>query len=319
MLLKYMKKLILTALTGLFLTSMIACASEGDALSGIESRGYKDSSRLVSTEWLAKYIAPNINDINLVIIDVRKKEAYDEGHIPGAVHLTPGEVFQQEIDGVKGMLPKSDHIAKALSSIGATPDSTILIYDGMKNLWATRGLWALDVYGHKNTILLDGVWTKWAAEGRETSSKAPTIKASSYKFSGSPNTSIIAGWEEVLDSIGDPSKLVCDTRTTGEYSGKNVRADSDRGGHIPESINLEWVKSSNDQHEFLNASQLQSIYDGVGLTDGKTIFTLCQTAVRATHSWFVLHDLLGYDNVKVYDGSWIEWGNNQDLPLETGG
>ena len=215
------------------------------------------------------------------------------------------------------MLPKSDHIAKALSSIGATPDSTILIYDGIKNLWATRGLWALDVYGHKNTILLDGVWTKWAAEGRQISTQIPTIKASSYKFSGSPNTSIIAGWEEVLDSIGDPSKLVCDSRSTGEYSGKDVRAD--RGGHIPESINLEWVKSSNDQHEFLNASQLQSIYDGVGLTDGKTIFTLCQTAVRATHSWFVLHDLLGYDNVKVYDGSWTEWGNNQDLPLETGG
>jgi len=268
---------------------------------------------LVSTEWLAD----NINDENLVIIDVRKKEQYDEGHIPGAVHLTPGQVFQQEINGVKGMLPSADHIAKHLSTIGAKPDSTILIYDGIKNLWATRGLWALDVYGHKNTILLDGVWTKWSAEGREISTTTPTVKTSSYKFSGSPNTSIIAGWEEVLASVGDPSKLVCDTRTAEEYSGKDARAD--RGGHIPESVHLEWVKSNNDNHEFIEASQLQSIYDEAGLTEGKTIYTLCQTAVRAAHTYFVLHDLLGYDNVKVYDGSWIEWGNNQELPLETGG
>ena len=313
MLFKYIKNSLKLLITFTFIFSIIGCSSVDETLSNIERRGYEDSSRLVSTEWLAD----NINDENLVIIDVRKKEQYDEGHIPGAVHLTPGEVFQQEIDGVKGMLPSADHIAKHLSAIGAKPDSTILIYDGIKNLWATRGLWALDVYGHKNTILLDGVWTKWSAEGREISTTPPTVKASSYKFSGSPNTSIIAGWEEVLASVGDPSKLVCDTRTAEEYSGKDARAD--RGGHIPESVHLEWVKSNNDNHEFIEASQLQSIYDEAGLTEGKTIYTLCQTAVRAAHTYFVLHDLLGYDNVKVYDGSWIEWGNNQELPLETGG
>ena len=122
------------------------------------------------------------------------------------------------------MLPSSSHIESHLSLIGATPESIIVLYDGKANLWASRGLWALDVYGHEDTKLLDGVWTKWSAEGREISTTTPTVKTSSYKFSGSPNTSIIAGWEEVLASVGDPSKLVCDTRTAEEYSGKDARA-----------------------------------------------------------------------------------------------
>jgi thiosulfate/3-mercaptopyruvate sulfurtransferase len=146
------------------LTLVLGCAGGDAGLENIQQRGYSDSSRLVSTEWLSSHL----NDKNLVVVDLRKKEDYDAGHIPGALHLTPGEVFQQTINEVKGMLPTLTHIEKHLGSIGLTPESVIVLYDGKANLWASRGLWALDVYGHKNTKLLDGVWTKWSAENRAT-------------------------------------------------------------------------------------------------------------------------------------------------------
>ncbi|MBO83662.1 MAG: hypothetical protein CL506_04765 [Actinobacteria bacterium] len=295
------------------LTLVLGCAGGDAGLENIQQRGYSDSSRLVSTEWLSSHL----NDKNLVVVDLRKKEDYDAGHIPGALHLTPGEVFQQTINGVKGLLPTRTHIEKHLGSIGLTPESTIVLYDGKANLWSSRGLWAMDVYGHKNTKLLDGVWTKWSAENRATSTETPTVKAYDYRFSGIVNDSLVANWEEVLNSIEDPSKIVCDTRSPEEYAGKDVRAD--RGGHIPDAKNVNWILGAEESGEFKSAAELKTLYKNAGVTDGKTIFTLCQTAVRATHTWFILSDLLGHDDVKVYDGSWIEWGNNPDLPIKTGG
>ena len=122
------------------------------------------------------------------------------------------------------------------------------------------------------------------------------------------------GGSEILDSVEDPSKIVCDTRSPDEYAGKDVRAD--RGGHIPGSENINWVNAVDESGKFLSAKDLEAIYESKGIKTDKAVYTLCQTAVRATHTWFVLQELLGYDNVKVYDGSWIEWGNS-DLPIET--
>lgn len=307
---KNLKKYLLTIM--MISAFIFSCASEENSLNNeISERGYDDSSRLVSTEWLEN----ELNNENVIIIDVRKKEQYDVGHIPGAYHMTPGEVFQQEINGVKGMLPPASHIEKNLSIVGATPESTIVLYDGNSNLWSSRGLWALDVYGHENTKLLDGVWGKWESEGKEISTSVPEEKSSNYKFKSSPNNSIIAGIDEIIESIEDPSKIVCDTRSPEEYSGKDVRAE--RGGHIPNSKNVNWVMGVNDSGEFKSADELKDLYDGAGITDGETIYTLCQTAVRATHTWFILTDLLGEANVKVYDGSWTEWGNDSSLPIET--
>ena len=307
---KNLKKYLLTIM--MISAFIFSCASEENSLNNeISERGYDDSSRLVSTEWLEN----ELDNENVIIIDVRKKEQYDAGHIPGAYHMTPGEVFQQEINGVKGMLPPASHIEKNLSIVGATPESTIVLYDGNSNLWSSRGLWALDVYGHENTKLLDGVWGKWESEGKEISTSVPEKKSSNYKFKSSPNNNIIAGIDEIIESIEDPSKIVCDTRSPEEYSGKDVRAE--RGGHIPNSKNVNWVMGVNDSGEFKSADELKDLYDGAGITDGETIYTLCQTAVRATHTWFILTDLLGEANVKVYDGSWAEWGNDSSLPIET--
>ena len=299
-----MKKIILITSA---IAIILACSSESSETS-FDDRGYSSTEKLVSAEWLEE----NIN--NVKINDVRKKEDYDLGHIPGAVRLTPNEVFQwEDSNGVKGMLPSSDHIAIALSSVGINEDDTVIFYDGNSNLWASRGLWALEVYGHEDSRLLDGSWNYWSENSFPTTSESESVEKSDYKFSGNVNSSLIAGFEEILEAVDDPSKIVCDTRSPDEYIGKDVRAD--RGGHIPGSENVNWVNAVDESGRFLSAQNLQTIYESKGIKTDKAVYTLCQTAVRATHTWFVLQELLGYDNVKVYDGSWIEWGNS-DLPIE---
>ena len=299
-----MKKIILITSA---IAIILACSSESSETS-FDDRGYSSTEKLVSAEWLEENIS------NVKIIDVRKKEDYDLGHIPGAVRLTPNEVFQwEDSNGVKGMLPSSDHIAIALSSVGINEDDTVIFYDGNSNLWASRGLWALEVYGHEDSRLLDGSWNYWSENSFPTTSESESVEKSDYKFSGNVNSSLIAGFEEILEAVDDPSKIVCDTRSPDEYIGKDVRAD--RGGHIPGSENVNWVNAVDESGRFLSAQNLQTIYESKGIKTDKAVYTLCQTAVRATHTWFVLQELLGYDNVKVYDGSWIEWGNS-DLPIE---
>ena len=304
-----MKKfLVIMLFASIFLS---ACAGETSSASDFENRGYASTEKLVSAKWLNE----NLDKKDIKIIDVRKPEKYDAGHIPGAIRITPNDVFQWVDDnGIKGMLPSSAHIATTLASIGIEPDDTIVFYDDISNLWASRGLWALEVYGHEDTRLLDGSWVYWEANGLPISTSNEEITKSDYKFTKNPNLNLIANWEEILESVEDPSKIVCDTRSPDEYSGKDVRAD--RGGHIPSSENVDWCNAVSETGEFLDAEKLKSIYDSKGIKTDKAVYTLCQTAVRATHTWFVLQELLGYDNVKVYDGSWIEWGNS-DLPIET--
>lgn len=290
-----------------------ACGSDDDdgveVASGLDERGYASIDRLVTTDWLADHL----DDENVLVLDLRNEEDYAAGHIPGAVRITPGAVFQTEVRGVPGMIPPAEQVAASLAEVGATPETTIVMYDGIGSLWASRGIWVLGVYGHKDVRALDGAWGLWESEGRAVSTDAVTPTAAEYAFSSEPNEQLIATWEQVTAAVDDPEVLVCDTRSPEEYAGRDVRAD--RGGHIPESINVNWNRAIDDDGRFLPASELKTLYEGEGVVGGKTVFTLCQTAVRATHTWFVLSDLLGYDDVRVYDGSWVEYGNRADSPI----
>ena len=278
---------------------------------GLEDRGYANTSRLVTTQW----IEDNLDNDKVLLFDLRNEEQYGEGHIPGAVRMQAGAVFQKEIDGVAGLIPPAEEVAASLASFGVTPDHTLVFYDARGSIWASRAVWVLAVYGHADVRLLDGDFPLWQSEGREVSTDVPSPTAAEYAFSAAPNDAIIAGWQEIVDQIEDPSSLVCDARSAEEYAGRDVRAD--RGGHIPESVNVDWGRALAEDGTFLPADELRELYEGEGVVGGKTIYTLCQTAVRATHTWFVLSDLLGYENVKVYDGSWTEWGNRTDTPIES--
>ncbi len=297
------------AILGLLITG--ACAgNEVASDASLEDRGYASTARLVSTDWVNE----NLDNENVVIIDIRKGEDYAAGHLPGAINYDKSEL-QVERDGVKGVIPSEGDIAAKLSALGVSSTDTIIIYDHIKNLWSTRFLWTLDVYGHEAARRMDGAIALWESEGKEITTDVPNISASSYEFTGEPKPGLVASLDDTLATIGDPTKLVVDTRSADEYAGRDVRAE--RGGHIPESVHVEWTQNHAEDGTFLSASELREIYTAAAVGTDQEIYTLCQTAVRATDSWFVLSDLLGYDNVVVYDGSWTEWGNREDTPIDS--
>ncbi|MEC9366065.1 MAG: sulfurtransferase [Chloroflexota bacterium] len=301
------------AIGALVLGILSACSSDSDVSSDttLDNRGYSSTERLVSTKW----VEDNLDNKNLKIIDIRKGEDYEAGHLPGALSY-PKTELQIESGGVKGLIPPSTDISNKLSSLGVKSEDTILIYDGNKNLWSTRLLWTLDVYGHEDARMMDGSFGLWEKENRSVTNEAPSIKTSDYKFTGTANSELVTSIDTVLGSLDDTSSVVLDTRGAEEFAGRDVRAN--RGGHIPGAIHVNWVNNVDEDGRFLSAADLKKLYGTANVTDDLSdIYTLCQTAVRATHSWFVLADLLGFDNVSVYDGSWTEWGNREDTPIDS--
>ena len=289
----------------------IGCSSdESNSDTSLESKGYASTDKLVSTSWVAE----RLDDKNLKIIDIRLPEDYAAGHIPDSVNLSYKEL-QVERDGVKGLIPSENEMATKLSALGIKDTDTIVVVDHIKNLWSSRLLWTLEVYGHGDTKLMDGSYSLWESEGKKITSDSTSISSSKYSFTGEAKPELIISLQKVMESIDDETSIVLDTRSADEYAGRDVRAE--RGGHIPESIHVEWVQNVDADGKFLPAEDLKNLYNSTSVTNDLDIYTLCQTAVRATHSWFVLQELLGYENVAVYDGSWTEWGNLENTPIDS--
>ena len=289
----------------------IGCSSdESNSDTSLESKGYASTDKLVSTSWVAE----RLDDKNLKIIDIRLPEDYAAGHIPDSVNLSYKEL-QVERDGVKGLIPSENEMATKLSALGIKDTDTIVVVDHIKNLWSSRLLWTLEVYGHGDTKLMDGSYSLWESEGKKITSDSTSISSSKYSFTGEAKPELIISLQKVMESIDDETSIVLDTRSADEYAGRDVRAE--RGGHIPESIHVEWVQNVDADGKFLPAEDLKNLYNSTSVTNDLDIYTLCQTAVRATHSWFVLQELLGYENVAVYDGSWTEWGNIENTPIDS--
>ena len=246
-----------------------------------------------------------LHDPNIILVDTRSFKEYSEGHIPGAVHL---DLFAFHwIDTTKqGIENFNNQARKLLSFLGVTSEKKVIFYDSVSGMLAARGVWMLMYFSHQNVLMLDGGIIKWKKENLSLETKANNFKPS--EFLGKVNPEIISGFEYIRDNL-DNLKII-DARSIGEYNGTIVRAA--QTGHIPTSINIDWNQNISNDGTFKSNEELSEMYN---IPKDSEIITYCQGAYRAANSFLVLKKL-GFKNVKVYLGSWGEWGNNLDLPIE---
>jgi thiosulfate/3-mercaptopyruvate sulfurtransferase len=275
---------------------------------------YKHPEVLVSTEWVAKNLnAPNTR---LVEVDV-DTTAYDQGHIPGAV----GWNWQTQLqDNIRRDLIDKAALEALLSKSGISNDTTILLYGDNNNWFAAYALWQLKYHGHKDVKLVNGGRKKWLEEKRPITTEGTRVTAATYR-AGDPDESIRARREEVLAIVEKkkPGHLV-DVRSVDEFSGKiiappGMTETAQRAGHIPGAANIPWAQAANEDGTFKSADALASLYGAKGVSGADETIAYCRIGERSSHTWFVLKYLLGYDNVKNYDGSWTEWGNLIGAPV----
>ena len=273
------------------------------------------SDVLVTTDWAES----NLDAPNTVFVEVDEDtSAYDGGHIAGAVRLDWKTELQ---DQVKRDFVDAQHFSKLLSDKGISNDDTVILYGGNNNWFAAYAYWYFKLYGHDNVKLLDGGRKKWELDGRPLSSDAVSRSATSYTAKA-PDTSIRAFRDEVIAAIN--AKNLVDVRSPDEFSGKILapahlpQEQSQRAGHIPGAINVPWSKAANEDGTFKSDEDLAKLYAEAGLDGQKETIAYCRIGERSSHTWFVLQELLGHNNVKNYDGSWTEYGSLVGVPIELG-
>jgi thiosulfate/3-mercaptopyruvate sulfurtransferase len=276
---------------------------------------YKHSEVLVSTDWAAQHL--NDPKVRLVEVDV-DTSAYDQGHIPGAV----GWNWQTQLqDNVRRDLISKSALEQLLGKSGISNDTTILLYGDNNNWFAAYALWQLKYYGHKDARLINGGRKKWIEEKRPLTTEAPKVTPATYRATG-PDESVRARKEDVSAVLENRKRgHLVDVRSVDEFTGKiiappGMTETAQRGGHIPGAANIPWAQAANEDGTFKSADALQQLYASKGVNGSEPIIAYCRIGERSSHTWFVLKYLLGYDNVKNYDGSWTEWGNLVGAPIE---
>jgi thiosulfate/3-mercaptopyruvate sulfurtransferase len=270
---------------------------------------------LVSADWAEE----NLNTDGVVFVEVDEDtSAYEGGHIPGAVRVDWKTELQDQV--VRDFIDKAG-FEKLLSEKGIGNDDTVVLYGGNNNWFAAYAYWYFKLYGHNNVQLLDGGRKKWELDGRELSKDLPDRKQTSYTAQ-EPDNSIRAFRQEAIDAIG--VKNLIDVRSPDEFSGKILapahlpQEQSQRPGHIPTALNVPWSKTANEDGTFRSDDEIRAIYQDVGLDESKPTIAYCRIGERSSHTWFALHELLGYSDVKNYDGSWTEYGSLVGVPIELG-
>ncbi len=280
-----------------------------------ENTGYTHPEVLVDAGWLRTHLADPM--VRLIEVDV-DTTAYQQGHIPGAVGFNWQKDLQDQV--IRAPLSKAQ-LEALLSRTGVSNDTTIVLYGDHNNWFAAWAFWILKYYGHRDVRLLDGGRAKWLADKREITTQVPSYPPTSYTAQAPRNT-IRAFRDQVLLTLGRRGGVLVDVRSPGEYSGEplapaNVSQEgARRGGHIPGAVNIPWVMAVQEDGTFRSAEELRALYAGKGVTPDKEVIAYCHIGERSSHTWFVLHYLLGYTHVRNYDGSWTEWGSLIGAPIE---
>jgi thiosulfate/3-mercaptopyruvate sulfurtransferase len=271
---------------------------------------------LVEPEWLEQHL----NDESIRIVEVDENPAlYAEAHIPGAIGFDWKEDLQ---DQVKRDFLGPRAFGELFGRSGVSDEHTIVLYGDRNNWFAAYTYWYLKYYGHDKVLLLNGPREKWIADARPTSTEVPAHPAASFTAQPGDDT-IRARREEVLAAIDAPTRLV-DVRSPAEFAGEIIspagyeQEGAQRAGHIPGAASVPWAQAVQEDGTFKSAQELRELYTGKGVLNGQDIIAYCRIGERSAHTWFVLHELLGHDRVKNYDGSWTEWGNLVGVPVETG-
>jgi thiosulfate/3-mercaptopyruvate sulfurtransferase len=272
---------------------------------------------LVTTEWLADHLG----DAGLVVAEVDENpDLYDEGHIPGAIKLHWREDLQ---DPVERDLIEKDAFEQLMGRLGVANDTTLILYGDRNNWFAAYAYWYVKIYGHRDVRILDGGRQKWIDEDRELSTEAVTPESSGYS-ARDRDESIRIYRDEVRSSIGAEGRELVDVRSPQEFAGELIsppgyeQEGAQRAGHIPTARSIPWAQAVRDDGTFKSADELRELYGAKGVTPDKAVTAYCRIGERSAHTWFVLRELLGYENVRNYDGSWTEWGNLVDVPIEKG-
>jgi thiosulfate/3-mercaptopyruvate sulfurtransferase len=245
-----------------------------------------------------------------LVIDLRPPEDFAGGHIPGAVHLDLWGLSLVDTDPapLKAFMWIIDHLFNLRGVDASTP---VVVYDDQSGMRAARAFWFLEYFGHQHVQVLDGGFGAWVTAGRPVTRDAAHPPKSAW--AGTPQPETLATWRDVQARIGQPGTVILDTRSEAEYDGSLVRAK--RGGHIPGAVHVEWTRNLGPDGAFKPAAELRAMYEQAGVTPDKEVVTYCQGGYRAAHAYLALR-LLGYPRVRNYTGSWKEWGDREDLPLE---
>jgi thiosulfate/3-mercaptopyruvate sulfurtransferase len=272
---------------------------------------------LVDTSWVEEHL----NDDNIRIVEVDENPGlYAEAHIPGAIGFDWKTDLQ---DQVKRDFLGPEDFGRLFGSRGISNDHTIVLYGDRNNWFAAYTYWYLKYYGHDKVLLVNGPREKWISEGRPTDSDVPSHPQAT--FTAQPgDQSIRALRDEVLATVDGNGKKLVDVRSPQEFSGELIamagyeQEGAQRGGHIPGAASVPWAQAVQEDGTFKSREALEELYGGKGVLGDDPIIAYCRIGERSAHTWFVLHELLGRDDVKNYDGSWTEWGNLVNVPIEKG-
>lgn len=277
---------------------------------------YATPGVLVSTEWLSE----NLHRDGMVVVESDEDVLlYEVGHIPGAVKI---DWHTDLNDPVTRDYVSDEAFAALLASKGISRDTTVILYGDKSNWWSSYALWVFKLFGHPDVRLLDGGRDKWIAEGRELTKEEPHIIPGDYPVVSRDDKTLRAFRDDVLTHFGNP---MIDVRSTEEYTGERTHMPSYpdegalRGGHIPTAASVPWSKAAGENGVFKTRAELEEVYlTGAGLKPGDDVIAYCRIGERSSHTWFVLNYLLGFTNVRNYDGSWTEWGSLVGVPIAKG-